>query len=266
MRTRPYVVIALLAGCGDNLHGAIDAGDVDARAIDAAADAVPLDVLASPCTDTVTTIQAGNPGSTAADYPAAGWWSDDTRANGTVAIDTSLGVPDGFGCTSVRMTTGASTPSPSADKAQLISFAQAGVALSTITTVGYWAFRSSASTGGPAIDLSFNVTITGSTVPGNFATLVYEPYNQSTGNAGILVDTWQHWDATATTLGDGLWWTTKIANPNPGSQSHPQPWATFQATYSDALVHGYGFDVGSVNPNMIIGGDGITFGATTTDF
>jgi len=51
-----------------------------------------------------------------------------------------------------------------------------------------------------------------------------------------------------------------------GSQSSPQPWAAFQLLYSDAKVHGYDFDIGSVNPNMIVGGDGLVFGTSTTGF
>ena len=224
-----------------------------------------IDGLGDVCSDTVTMIQQTNPGATAADYPAPGWWSDDTRANGSVVVDTSLGVPVGFGCTSAKLVTGASTPSPSADKAQLITFTLAGTPLADIDTVSYWAFRSAASTGGPGIDLSLNVSITGSSVPTGYATLVYEPYNQSGGPAAILDDVWQAWNATATTPMDGLWWTNKIAN-GPGSQASPQPWAAFQALYAGALVHGYGFDVGSANPNMVVGGDGLVFGATTTDF
>jgi hypothetical protein len=228
-------------------------------------------VISHRCSDTVTVVQPGNPGADAGAYPAPGWWSDDTRANGTVTIDASLGAPTGFGCTSAKLVTGASTtPGPSADKAQLLSFALAGTPLSSITTISYWALRSSTSTGGPAIDLSLNVSITGASVPTGYATLVFEPYNQSGGVNGIMLDVWQWWNATATTPGDGRWWTSKIPNGappgNPGSQSNPQPWAAFQALYPDALVHGYGFDVGSVNPNMVVAGDGLVFGAVTTDF
>jgi hypothetical protein len=252
------ILLLALIGCSDNLHG------VDARQ---AVDDVPPAVDAvDPCPDTVKSIQAGNPGSDAASYPAPGWWSDDTRANGTVSVDSVLGVPPGFGCRSAHLTTGASTASPSADKAQLISFTLAGTPLSTITTVSYWSYRSSASIGGPAVALALNVSITGSTVPGGFATLVYEPYQQSAGMSAIVENTWQQWNATAITPGDGVWWTNKIANPNPGSQASPQSWAAFQALYSDAKVHGYGFNIGSSNPNMIVGGDGLVFGATTTDF
>lgn len=259
MDSRLYVVFCALAACGDNNFSTLDAG------IDTA-DAQALDSLPGQCSDSVPTVMTGNPGSMAANYPAAGWWLDDTRANGAVTIDSSLGVPTGFGCRSVKLITGASTASPSADKAQIMTFAKSGTSLSTITTINYWAYRSSSSLGNAAIDLSLNVSITGSTVPTGFAYLVYEPYHQSGGNTAIVNDTWQHWDATAITAGDGVWWTSKIANPMPGSQASPITWAAFQALYPDGKVHGYGFNVGSVNPNMIVGGDGLVFGTTTTDF
>jgi hypothetical protein len=260
------LVLLALVGCGDNLIVPTD-GSVDAPA-DTTVDAETPDMFTPPtgCTDSVTAIQTGNPGSDPSSYPAAGWWSDDTRSNGTVVVDDSIAPPEDLGCTSAKLTTGATSGTPAQDKAQLITFALAGTDLSTITAISYWAYRAAASTGGPAIHLALNVSITGTTVPGNFATLVYEPYQQSTGNAGIQVDTWQQWNATATTAGDGLWWTNKIANPLPGSQASPQPWAAFQTLYSDAKVLGYGFNVGSFNPNMIVAGDGLVFGTTTTDF
>lgn len=141
------------------------------------------------CSEQVLTLLPGNPGADAGSYPAAGWWTNDTRANGTVTVDGSLGAPVGFGCTSARLVTGASTsPGPSADKAQLFSYALAGTPLADISTVGYWAFRSSASTGNALIHLSLNVTVTGSSVPTGFATLVYEPYQQVGGAAAIQND------------------------------------------------------------------------------
>lgn len=264
MRLTVTVSLVVLAACGDNTVPG-QASDATVPPTDSA---IPVDTQQlvdtkfDTCSDTVKTIQPGAP--TAA--PASGWWSDDTRANGAVTVDNTFIAPPNFGCTSAHFVTGDSTPSPSADKAQLISFALAGTPLASITTISYWAYRSSASTGGAALDLDLNVTISGASVPNNFATLVYEPYNQSGQTAGILVDAWQPWNATALTTGDGLWWSSRVANPAPGSQSHPQPWTAFQALYPDAVVGGYGFDIGSVNPNTIVAGDGLVFGTTTTDF
>jgi hypothetical protein len=207
---------------------------------------------------TPITIQAGVPTSA----PVPGWYSSDTRSNGTVSITTEFGTPSGLTCNAVKLTTGEATGTPLQDKAQLFSFAAAGTALGSIASVSYWGYRSSSS---PAIvanpaapqaaTISLNVQISGASVPGNFATLVYEPYNQAGGQDAIRNDTWQQWDASA-----GLWWSTK------NGQANKLTWSAMQALYPDATVLGYGFNLGSNNPNLIVAGDGLTFGGTTTDF
>ncbi|MBS1767583.1 MAG: hypothetical protein JST05_09310 [Acidobacteria bacterium] len=210
----------------------------------------------SGCNDTVHSISSGYPAS----VPTSGWYTSDTRANGTVTLDSSIPPPSGLGCHSVKLVTGAATASPSQDKAQLFSYALAGTSLSSINTISYWAYRSSSS---PAVvadptvaaTLSVNVQITGSSVPGNFATLVYEPYNQTGGQNAILNDTWQQWNATS-----GLWWSTK------NGQSNLLTWPQVQALYPDGVVAGYGFNLGSNNPNLITFGDGLVFGTTSTNF
>jgi hypothetical protein len=212
------------------------------------------------CNDTVTSVLVGDP----LGAPAPGWWSSDTRANGTVAVNTDLGAPAGFGCTSAKLTTGANGPSPSPDKAQLVNYDKYGTPLSSINQVSYWAKKSSASTGGPAVDLSLNVAIIKPDLTG-FATLVYEPYVQSGGQGAIQLDMWQNWNATASTPGDGVWWSSKIA-AGPGSQGQPVPWAQIQALYPTHNVLTYGFNLGSNNPNTVVAGDGLTFGTTTTNF
>lgn len=225
------------------------------------------------CTGSVTTVNVGEPPSSAfppptgtAASPPIGWWSADTRTNGTVTpVAATYGGAPGFGCTAAKLTTGASTASPSQDKAQLFNYREYGTPLIGINNISYWAYKSSTSTGGPAIDLALNVQIYGSGVPTNSATLVYEPYQQSGTQTAIQLDTWQQWDATATTPGDGRWWTSKIAS-GPGSQAQPIPWAQFQAMYPTAAVAGYGFNLGSSNPNTVVAGDGLVFGSVTTDF
>lgn len=208
---------------------------------------------------TPVTIQAGDPAS----VPAPGWYSSDTRSNGTVSMTTEFGTPGAGGpCNAVKLTTGEATGTPLQDKAQLFSFAQAGTALSSITNVSYWGYRSSSSpaivadpTGPHPATISLNVQISGTSVPGNFATLVYEPYNQTGGQDAILNDTWQVWDASG-----GVWWSTK------NGQGNLLTWSEVQALYPNAAVIGYGFNLGSNNPNLIVAGDGLTFGPTFTDF
>jgi hypothetical protein len=217
------------------------------------------------CT-TPTAIHSGVPATT----PAQGWYTDDTRSEGTVAVDDSFGAPSGFGCNAVVLTTG---PDVGQDKAQLFTFAKAGTTLASVTNLSYWAYR--AAPVGAAADLALNVEIygfagfapgCGKTPPSTsacFATLTYEPYQQPAGQTAIVDNKWQHWDAT--NGGSGLWWTTKIAS-GPGSQAQPASWQWFKSTFSDAVLGGYGFNIGSYNPNMVVAGDGLTFNNATTNF
>lgn len=207
---------------------------------------------------TPVTILPGDPTS----VPASGWYSSDTRANGTVSMTTEFGTPTDLTCDAVKLTTGEATGTPLQDKAQLFTFASVGDSLNSINVVSYWGYRSSTS---PAIvadpagphpaTISLNVQVSGPSVPGNFATLVYEPYNQTGGQAAILNDTWQQWDASG-----GLWWSTK------NGQGNLLTWPAVKALYPDATVLGYGFNLGSNNPNLIVAGDGLVFGDTATDF
>ena len=214
----------------------------------------------SPCS-TPTAINSGYPG-----FFSTAWWAANTRTSGSSSVDSTAGGAPGFNCNALHLQTGASTQNSSGvyqDKAEALNYGLYGTALSSIHHIGYWAYRDS-STQSAAVDISFNVEITDS---GNFlGTLTYEPYNQSGGQGAIVSNTWQHWDATATTPGDGVWWTSRIASPAPGSQSNPQPWAFFQSLYPTALVAGYGLDVGSGAPHSNVYGDGLNFGGTVTDF
>jgi hypothetical protein len=218
-----------------------------------------------------TQIFGGYPNPNPPAGPVPGWYSADTRLNGNVTVDGSYGAPAGFGCYSALMTTGASTPTPSQDKAQLFSYAKFGTPFASIHNVGYWSDR--VATSGPAVDIALNVELygiagfTGTCTMATpcFTTLVYEPYQQSAGQGAIVDGQWQHWDATDATPGNGVWWSTHIGSGQ-GSQAQPMPWSWFQGHYSDAVVGAYGFNIGSVNPNMVVAGDGLTFGSTTTNF
>jgi hypothetical protein len=218
------------------------------------------------CT-TPTAIHGGTP----LTVPAPGWYTADTRSSGNVKVDNSFGAPTGFGCNAVVMTTGSVSGQ---DKAQLYTFAKAGTAFSDVANVSYWSYRAAAPVGSPA-DVALNIQLFGTagftpgcTVTpglGCFTTLVYEPYFQSGGNAGVVDNTWQHWDATATSPGDGMWWSSKILSGQ-GSQSDPQPMTFFKGLYTDATLSGYGFNIGSSNPNMVVAADGLAFEGVTTDF
>jgi hypothetical protein len=211
--------------------------------------------------------------------PAPGWYSADTRATGNVTVNNTYGAPMGFGCFSARMTTGDTYPAHTPpytsgqDKAQLFSYAKFGNAFAPINNVSYWSYR--AAEPGPAADIALNIELHGTAgfTPGVtigcnatpcFTSLVFEPYLQSGGQGAIVDHTWQHWDAV--NGGNGVWWSSRIPSGDPGSQGNPQPWSFFKALYSDATLGGYGFNIGSSNPNMDVAGDGLTLGSTTTNF
>jgi hypothetical protein len=224
--------------------------------------------VAAPTCAPKTQIFGGYPVNTTTATP--GWYTSDTRQNGNVKIDSTYGDPSGIpGCNSVVMQTGAATGSPLQDKAQLLTYSMLGTPLSSITNVSYSTYRSSLSDPSNPSDAAINIQITGNAgfvAPNGFATLVYEPYNQSGSNAGVTDDHWQNWDATATTTGDGVWWSSKIPYGSTGSQSTPIPWAQMQSIYSDAALAGVGVNIGSNNPNMYVAADDLTVGASTTDF
>jgi hypothetical protein len=203
-----------------------------------------------------THLITGYPSADAA-FPINGWYTLDTRANGSVRVDATYGAPAGFGCNAAVLTTGATDGG--LDKAQVGTFDQAGQTFASINNVSYWSYKSHLSAPGSVSDLAFNVAITDSV---HVVTLNYEPYQQVGGAGAIQNDTWQHWNASS-----GLWWTTAVTPGDPGSQDSPQPWTFFQSQYGSTYkVAAYGFNIGSFNPNLVVAGDGIVFGSKTTDF
>ena len=50
------------------------------------------------------------------------------------------------------------------------------------------------------------------------------------------------------------------------SRAAPQSWADMQTLYTGATIGGYGFNLGSNNPNQNAAADGLSFNSTTTNF
>ena len=76
-----------------------------------------------------------------------------------------------------------------------------------------------------------------------YARLVWEPYQQDPAQGPN--------EGTFTDVQDGVWWTNKIANPNPGSQSDPQPLSFF------------GNGAGAGWTNVVVGAIDLHQGTTT---
>jgi hypothetical protein len=96
-----------------------------------------------------------------------------------------------------------------------------------------------------------------------FTTLVYEPYQNGT----VIADTWQLWDVDA-----GMFWSSRsysdgtctVAAGGGGEPFYTLP--VLSANCPNAVVVGFGVNVGSNNPDYKVNTDLVNFNGTTYDF
>lgn len=193
-----------------------------------------------------------------------GWSTADTRTNGDVDFVADADTLFGEGALSLK--TGDGTPSPSQDKAQYMH--AANTPLSSVTDLSYATKQVTASfvDGLPSYQLVIDAD---GTVGDNvgFTTLVYEPYQQS--GATVTPNTWQSWDVDA-----GSFWSSRnVASENAnggliagGGGAPFYSLADVKAKYPNAVVVGFGVNVGSNNPNWDTRADGVVFNDKTYDF
>lgn len=141
------------------------------------------------------------------------------------------------------------------DKVYLFNFDHIGTELVDITEIGYWTYRDPTSvTTHPQQVTSINIQIDkngGSFVPGDFATLVYEPIY----NGSVLPGVWQTWDAIDG--GTATWWSTRpmgscLVAPCFGT------WNAILAAYSGAtILGGFGVNQGSGNGGLTASTDAL---------
>jgi hypothetical protein len=204
----------------------------------------------------------------------AGWYMEDTRVGGGVTISNRYGGAPGSNALVL------STNNTNVAKAQLFTYQDVrGVPLADVTGLSYSTYRSSEASGiadaGPAFQLRVDTD-------GNLNTdadqtnLVYEPYWNDNGadeSQPLTADIWQSWDAT-----EGNWWSSKAIScsggtPDPftvvaGAGGGPGTFTSPQAVADGcpgALVAAIGANVGSFNPNYIVGVDGIHFQTASID-
>ncbi len=143
------------------------------------------------------------------------------------------------------------------DKGTLFNYDHNQTELADITDIGYATYRHAASTDGvalPSINLQVD-TNGGALLPGDFLTLVYEPYlNGATIEEGV----WQTWDAIP-----GTWWATRPITLADGTVCAPQSctfsWSAFVAAYPNATISGgFGVNQGSFNAGLVAATDALT--------
>ncbi len=187
-----------------------------------------------------------------------GWSTADTRPGGAVnfVADATSPFPGG----ALQLTTNASTTA----KAQYLH--AANVTLASTTDLSYYTKQATttASTtfAGAAPSYQLIVYLNGTTT--GFTTLVYEPYQNGT----VIPGTWQQWDVDA-----GMFWSTRTFTDGgtcsvvAGGGGAPfYTLAGLQAACPDAVVVGFGVNIGSNNPGYDVYTDGVVFNETTYDF
>jgi hypothetical protein len=185
-----------------------------------------------------------------------GWNTMDTRPGGTVTFvsDPSSPFPPG----ALQLTTDATA----AAKAQYLH--AANTPLSSVTEAGYYTRQVS----GPAVaDPSYQLVmcLNGSATCG-FTTLVFEPY-QNPLMGPIVPNAWQPWDVAS-----GLFWSTRTVTCSngvvAGTPGGPAIYTIgqIQTLCPNAVVIGFGVNIGTNNPGYAVLTDGFSFNGTTYDF
>jgi hypothetical protein len=148
-----------------------------------------------------------------------------------------------------------STPT-AADKGTLFNFDHVGTPIADITAIRYATYRNQPGSGValPSINIQIDKN-GGALLPGDFMTLVYEPY---VNNASIQDGVWQTWNTIP-----GIWWATRPITRPDGSICLPQActlsWSDIVAAMPNAtIVGGFGVNQGSFNGGLIAATDALT--------
>ena len=133
-----------------------------------------------------------------------------------------------------------------------------GTDLGTISALSYNTFHDSDTTGFENGNAALQLVIDfngGDFTDGGFTTLTYEPYLNGT----VEPDVWQPWETT-----EGQWYTSRAITCGDytllTSQGDPEKMDTLAeiaAGCPDAFVGALGVNIGSGNPNYVVGVDGI---------
>lgn len=189
-----------------------------------------------------------------------GWSTADTRPGGAVNYVSDSTAPGNPNNGALQLT----TDNTNTAKAQYLH--ATNTALADVTQLSYYTKQNSASS--PVGDPSYQVaTCLGGVVNGacvGFTNLVYEPY----WNGTVVPGTWQQWDVAA-----GQFWSsgsyTDGASCNVTAGGGGAPFYTLsqlQTACPNAVVTGFGVNVGSFNPSYDVETDLVNFNGTVYNF
>jgi hypothetical protein len=194
-----------------------------------------------------------------------GWTTADTRPGGAVnyvSDPTAQGNPH-YGA--LQLTTDATT----ASKAQYLH--DANTPLSNVTELSYSTKQNSASFPGGDASYQLPVCLGGVVAPTptnptgclGFTTFVYEPYE----NGVVVPGEWQSWDVAAGQLWSSRTVTDGTCAVVAGGGGAPfYNLATLKTTCPNAVVVGFGVNIGANNPSYNVEADLVNFNGTTYNF
>lgn len=181
-----------------------------------------------------------------------GWSTADTRVGGAVNFIADATTPSGIGA--LQLTTDATT----AAKAQYLH--AASIPIGSVTDLSYYTKQNSAAFAGGDASYQLPTFLNGTT---GFTTFVYEPYENGT----VVPGAWQYWD-----VAQGHFWSSKSVTCSNGSVVAGGGGAPFytlaqiQTMCPNAVVIGFGVNIGSNNPSYNVETDLVRFNATAYDF
>jgi hypothetical protein len=182
---------------------------------------------------------------------AQGWSTADTRPGGAVSFVADSTAPGGSAALELT------TDSTNEAKAQFMH--ETSTPLADVTELTYQTKQNS----GPAVAApSYQLAVDLKGTSG-FTTLVYEPY----WNGTVAPGTWQMWDVDA-----GLFWSSGTVTCSNGTvvgmAGGPPTYTLAQITAAcpEAVVLGFGVNVGTYNPNYNVETDLVDFDGTSYDF
>jgi len=181
-----------------------------------------------------------------------GWSTADTRPGGAVNYVADATAPGG---SALQLTTDATT----AAKAQYLH--AASTPLSAVSELSYSTKQNSASFVGG--DPSYQLLVDLDGTPGSFTTLVFEPYE----NGVVTPGAWQSWDVDQGQLWSSRSVTTGTCSVTAGAGGPPfYTLAGLQAACPNAVVVGFGVNVGTFNPSYDVESDLVDFDGTVYNF
>jgi hypothetical protein len=189
-----------------------------------------------------------------------GWSTADTNTGGDVKFITDSTAPGDPDKGALQLTTDATT----AAKAQYMHLASANTQLSDVTDLSYYTKQNAPA--GTIADASYQLPVFLNGGTSGFSTLVYEPYQNPTQGT-ITNGEWQQWD-----VDQGLFWSTRTVTCSNGTiNGTPGGPATYtlaqvNSICPEAVVIGFGVNIGSNNPSYDVETDLVRFNDTTYNF